>query len=431
MSRARVVTAVTLSFLGASLLLYAAVREDATGTAENLAADVLTIAVVTVAVRELVVSVERRRFLASYSPLYAEVLSALARQEEHYEELVRWASQRSTDSTSGGWPDLDFVLEGSKFGVAPDMSSLDRGLRSMAADYGAIDLSPIVARFQQHSADASRAFGLAWDGVRALRRWQDPFEVRGDDVEIRSQQQERVATTDQAMAGVARSAQSSLQDLEYLRAGLTEPYEPRVTGARFHPEPFARWLLALTICLGAICLGALVMCYLSPRSFPDHFARATVDNVLAASVAASIGAGLAAGSRFTASRRVLIRAARPGARLLASLTWINGALGMKPEDERAQVLKTVAHEVRDCVNQLQHVVPDARLDRYADDFLIEVEAALGRPSAQDYLDVSPENMAALGLSGLRPPSPPTIRLVMASAHLGSRVSDLYFKRRSL
>jgi hypothetical protein len=423
---------VVLCLSSAGVFAYLAVRENVLGTMENLVADVLAGAVLMVIIREIIVARERRRFLANYCPIYRDIFEAIDHQCEHYSAMVTWASRRVTEKTVDSVAGLDLTLDSVKFGFAPDIETLEAELQALTSDYGTVDFSHLLAELRHHCDTALSVHAEAQTRLKDLRRGRPLFPVaESDALEHCQHRRAAVELLTRDMDRLEHDAQTPLRDLERIKDRLRDSYVPHVAVARYHPEPFVPWLLVLIVLLAALCVGAMTVAYIAPRALPSNFGPATLDNLLAAGVAGFVAAAVATGQRFTTSRRLLVRALPPGMRLLRTLTHIGRSLGMAPDEDRARLLRAIAGDVRDCVNQLQHVIPDASLGRYADDVLAEIDAALARPSDQDHLDVPMERMTALGMPGVRPPSPAAMRLVMASSHLGSRVTEIYIRQRPL
>jgi hypothetical protein len=426
---------VAIYTLLASGLLVVALRDDAAGTGQNLVADVLIAALVTVAIRELYFVRDRRHFLQSYRSVHDGALEELSEVDAHYLALRRWADVTLPDDRDRA-KDVSFslTLDGIPFRTPPlGLEQIVPHLRRIVSEYGAIDPSSFVEGLRAKAAKVAA-------GVQAIAEevdeWRRPSDERwlaflcdetADDAASRRAWADRVH---RHLHTIREDAAEVQNDAWRLRQFLTEGYAPQAVAARRFPEPFAPWLLRLSVALGACALLVAVASLAAPSKFPAGFGDGTLNNLLSAGVAAFVAAALATWDRFNASRRVILRSAHPVADVLYALQMAMGAMGSS-DDARREDLQTAATVVRDRVNQLQHVTPDPQMGRFADDFIRQIDLAVARSAEDDVVAVSRDTLQSLGLEDWRPPSDAAMGLVDAARNLGDRVTELFMRGRSL
>lgn len=431
MTRARAILLIVVLVLLTGALALVAIRGDKFGTAENLLADVLAASVLTFAIREALVARNRRSFRSGYESAFSDLIESLDKQSNYFVRAKRWSSRRlaaSSGESSPGSEALSLRLDSSGVLVAPNLDFLRSEAQELAREYGAHDMSSFVTELEAHQRVVVTKCSEAMDALSRIGL--GPYSSASPAEATAFAERTTVANV--TLAALERETHAPIKRLEEVKQSLAELYDPPKVSKQRHPEPFAWWALIVAAVLAIVSLGVLISAHWLPEYFPAQFAANAWNNLVCTAIAASAAAVIGVGERFTRSRRTLLLAAQPGRQVLEATQAIIGVVGHEPDAERLEVLEATQRMVRDGVNRLQHVTSDARLDRYADDLLREIAAAVKRPASADVVNASPEQRKLPWVSeGWPIPTPEGSDLVKAASRLNSRVYELFFKGRSL
>jgi hypothetical protein len=396
---------------------------DAVGTVENLIADGLTVAVVTVSVRQALLVRDRRGMAKDVRERHDDLVEELGRQKEHYAAIVQWAKASSEQGVTDDYSRwLDLVLDGARLAVAPSTERFRVGWRLMVTEYGAPDMAPFFDRFDERALAVDQARALAAEALDTSRS-QPRLDVVFDRPGLTEAAAAPATDLSSALEAVRSRATACLDNLALFEDELQSGAAPESVARRTFPDPLPHGMAIGALVLGVVCATVLGASYAFAARFPDDFGPGVADNLLSAVVVTFAGAGVAVIGRARRRRHTLRRAAVPGQHLLNTMTHVSAALGMSPADERETLLRSVAMVVRDRVNQLQFILPDARLAADAADLLAALDAAITRPAAEDQVVVGgPEGPVVTGA-----PSPAALDLLLAAGRVSTRVVDVYMQ----
>ena len=401
-----------------------AIRIDALGTASNLIADVLIGAAVALVVRWLVVLRARKQFERKLFDDRQRALDQLNKFLMYNQELLAWAElsvQVEPDPDSPRWHwSLDKPYWHGVWHLMSDP------LQTLSTEYGGTGLSRALAPLRRGYDAAKQQCDLIGGKVEAISKLESSTFLYWEVGLSAEDAAERTRLADEAnrdLAELRRLVPSVIADVEQLIKLTENNYDPRAFSERRYPDPFPGWLRNLAWCVS----GISALFFLAVLTFHSHLqkdlAAGTVDNVLSAAVAALVGAALAVLSQSHAQNSVRDAVKIPYAQLTIALRALIFGYD-NPEVDYKKLLKEVSEIVDDTINQLQHVLPDARLAQYAEELLKQINKILNDPTYKPYRILDAETKAKYA-AGINPPMPDTEKLIDLSSKMSFRAFEIY------
>ncbi|NHW45914.1 hypothetical protein HAV21_03250 [Paenarthrobacter sp. MSM-2-10-13] len=298
-------------------------------------------------------------------------------------------------------------------------------LQDIEADFGSNDHEPYVRGIQLRYSLLQPLVEEAVEACRRLRR--DPLNSliaqytrdahAGDDQRLEEE-------VNAALNRLRLAVEPVLSDMNMLVAILRDGYRPDLMLAMRVQNPFPRWLSCLAYALTLAAAGIWFAAFVRPEDFARGLAAAIYVNLLTGIVSAAISVGVATLGLIVWNKNRAVLAIHPYHDLCQTLQGVLSVLFDHGLLNRQEVLRQLATEIADKVNQLQHIQPDARLHRYCQLMIRSVgEYADGQFEA--WRSVEPEVMASIGLQGLRPPTPTADRVATLGTKLSVRAEQLY------
>jgi hypothetical protein len=407
-----------------AVLTWLALRQDTAGLVANVVADLLVVALLTVAFRTWLVKRARRSLSGDLTEQLDDALTWVRLLYEELRRVREWSSRRWRTPDDSSYLSAHSRSYGFIDTFPNDVTTTEVRLERLAAEHGVIDMVPILHRFRDKREALFSAIANVHTELEALEA------ELGDSLErLFMEKDPSVATVNRVNDGlqeVEAAATAALDDLEVIIDVLERGYQPTEVAARRIALPFPRWAQVTTVGLATVGAIVFVASVLVPEAFPEDFAEAIRSNVLAGFIAAVIAAAVAVLAAHSRKKATLRQAAWPYQRIAnGCLALVNVLNGEKPPERK--ILEAIVQEIRDSVNLLQHVKPDAELHKYAE---LLTEAVDEYIKVQFALHLEGEPVVLGVLKGLRPPTPRALRLLELSHRLSHRALEVYIEGRA-
>jgi hypothetical protein len=403
-----------------------ALHDDVAGTFENFIADIMLAAAAAVGFRMVVVRRARDRESRDLSNALNDVRDWLAMLQEHVQGARSWSARRlaQTDDTREL---LDLMFDQDRPRVKWDLwAHLTESVEDLAAEHGTIDFAPLVERIAAKYAVMWEAVGVVDTGLKRPERPRpllpgfEPLELGAppdggflDAAEVNS----ALETLHKVVVPVA-------DDVSLLSRGLDEGYPPEQTAAKMLPDDFPLAISIAALALGAVALLIWVISAVRPETFPRGFSSAILGNFLPGCVGLAIGGAVAAVTGYLVRRNRAQRSKVAVSALVLACAGFVFSVSKPPEQIDIDGLRPAAVEISGCVNQLQHVRADARLQRYSFLLLRSINAFLdGKLKAS--LDLTFD----LRGTPYRVPTPSGSRLATLAGRVSTRTRQIYLSEK--
>jgi hypothetical protein len=401
-----------------------ALRDDAIGTFENFIADILLTAAATVGLRMFAVRRARAQESRDLNNALNNVRDRFAALREQIQGTRSWSTRRidQTDDTDGL---RDLRLAQDRPWVKwEDWTCLTESVEDLAAEHGTIDLAPFVERIAGRYAVVWEAVGVvdaALDRPERSRPRLRGFAAERDVPPDKFLDAEEINA---ALAALHASVVPVAEDVSLLSRALDEGYPPEQTAAGMLPDEFPLGIMIAALFFGAVALVTWTISAVLPQRFPNGFSSAILGNFLPGCVALAVGAAVAAVTGNMVRRRRAQRSIAAVSGLKEACDGFIFSVSKPPEQIDFDGLRSAGVVIGDCVNQLQHVMTDARLQRYSFLLLRSINAFLDG-KLQGSWDLT------FNLAGrtYRTPTPDGMRLVVLADRVSTRTRQVYFSRR--
>lgn len=421
MSTIRAIPLVLLSMVIAWLCLATAWPLDVTGVLASLVSNAIIAGLVAVGIREWLRLRALRNQAAAISDSIQDAVDLASDAVSQMRATAQWSRRRVH---KGNVTEVDYD------GVVAQVPWIQWDLliwklQDIEADFGSNDHEPFVRGIQLRYLMLRPLVEESVEALQGLRH--DPLKSI-----IAQYKREANPREDQRLEEEANSALNRLRlavepvlsDMNLLVAILRDGYRPDLMLAMRAQNPFPRWLLFLAYSLTLAAAGIWFATFLRPDNFAKGLAAAIYVNLLTGILSAVISAGVATVGLIIWNKNRAVLAIHPYHDLCQALQGVLSVLFDHDLLNRQEVLRQLATEIADKVNQLQHIQPDARLHRYCQLMIRSVgEYADGQFEA--WRSVEPELMASIGLQGLRPPTPTADRMATLGTKLSARAEELY------
>ena len=347
-----------------------AVRHDAAGTAENLIADVLLAAAAAVGFRMFAVRRARAQESRDLSDALDEVRSRFAVLQEQVEGAKSWSVRRlqRTDDTDE-LRDLK-IAQDRPWGKFEESARLTEAVEDLAAEHGTIDVAPLVEQIAARYAVMWEAMGPVDAALDRPKSWRQMPSGPGSGASAPPDGKFLdAAEINAVLEALHTTVVPVADDVALLRRVLDEGYPPGQTAEKMLPDDFPLGIAISAFALGAVALLTWIVSAVRPEHFPNDFSSGILGNVLPGCVGLAVGAGVATVTEYAVRRSRAQRSIDAVNRVTMACTGFAFYVSMAPDDIDFEGLRASALVISDCVNQLQHVKADARLQRYS--FLLQ------------------------------------------------------------
>jgi hypothetical protein len=227
-----------------------------------------------------------------------------------------------------------------------------------------------------------------------------------------------------ALAALHAAVVPVAEDVSLLSRALDEGYPPEQTAARMLPDEFPLGIMIAALVFGAVALLTWAISAVLPQRFPNGFSSAILGNFLPGCVALAVGAAVAAVTGYMVRRSRAQRGIAAVSELKEACDGFIFSVSKPPEQIDFDGLRSAGVVIGDCVNQLQHVMTDARLQRYSFLLLRSINAFLDG-KLQGSWDLT------FNLAGrtYRTPTPGGMRLVVLADRVSTRTRQVYLSKR--
>jgi hypothetical protein len=370
------------SFAVATLVLAGAIALDPVATVENVIADALIAATLTVLYRAYARARARRQYAAEATEARRPFLDRLSAIDSHFREHHGSAVRLAEPAGMDDWFD-DLTAAVDPFGheeprprsldpepALPEVAELQAAFDALHAGYPGAD---VTVELQQLATAVASVEPTTWKTFAEQYNAREPLTPgpllpslapNEAGFEYRRVQHEAYA----AYAAVTlRDAARALDEQNAVVQRIATRVRSRLAtdspaelAARYTDDPFPSWVRSVAVGVAALSSLAWALAYLVSDVGP-----AITDNVLVGLAAASAGAGLAALAVRVAREQMRRRAAQPLRDLDEAVTAVRERTSV-PRSERAAVLRLHRDQLRDSVHRLQHIACHPRLDTYGD-----------------------------------------------------------------
>lgn len=421
MSTIRAIPLVLLSLVVAWLCLTAAWPLDGTGVLASLVSNAILAGLVAVGVREWLRLRALRNQAAVISDSIQDAVDLASAAVDQLRATAQWSRLRVH---KGNAVDVRFK----SIAARVPWTQWDRliwKLQDIEAEFGSTDHEPFVREIQLRYLRLRPLVDEAMEAIHELTR--DPSGSI-----IAQFKREASPGEDQRLEEEANAAfhrlrvvvEPVLTDMNLLVAILRDGYRPDLMLVRRVQNPFPKWLSLLAYSLTLAAGGIWLASFVQPHAFAQGLAGAIYVNLLTGIVSTGLSAAVASFGLMAWNRNRIVLAINPYQDLCQALQGILSALYDDDLPRRQEVLRQLATEIADKVNQLQHIQSDAKLHRYCQ-LLIRSVGEYAEGNFEAWRSVDPAVMTSIGLQGLRPPTPTADRMAMLGTKLSGRAMELY------